>query len=66
MLRNRNVSSTLLGQGLSGAAYMGSFVVTPFLMRDVFGWSLSSVAALMLIRPLTYSLSSPLGGRLGM
>ncbi|MFK8023539.1 MAG: MFS transporter [Ilumatobacter sp.] len=66
MLRERNVAAALLVQGMSGAAYMGSFVVTPFLMRGLFGWSLSSVAALLLIRPLSYSLSSPIGGRVAM
>ena len=66
ILGDRNVSATLLAQGCSGAAYMGSFVVTPFLMRSIFDWSLSSVAALMLLRPLSYSLSSPVGGRIAM
>ena len=66
MLRDRDVAASLSAQALAGAAYMGSFVVTPLLVRGVLGWSLSSVAALMLLRPLTYSLSSPLGGRLGM
>ncbi|WP_420452983.1 MFS transporter [Ilumatobacter sp.] len=65
MARDRNVSSSLISQALAGAAYMGGFVLTPLLVRGVLGWSLSSVAALMLLRPLFYSLSSPLGGRLG-
>ncbi len=65
LLARRNVSSTLVAQALGGAAYMGGFVMTPFLMRGIFDWSTSSIAFLMLIRPLSYSLSSPLGGQIG-
>lgn len=65
LLRRPNVAAALASQSLAGSTYMGGFVITPFLMQSVFGWSLSSVAALMLIRPLSYSLSSPVGGRLG-
>ncbi len=65
MLGRRNFSATLIAQGLAGSTYMGGFVMTPFLMRGVFGWSLSAIAGLLLIRPLSYSLSSPIGGQIG-
>jgi MFS family permease len=65
LLGRRNFTATLIAQALAGSTYMGGFVMTPFLMRGVFGWSLSSIALLMLIRPLSYSLSSPVGGQIG-
>lgn len=48
---------------LSSAAYNGAFVMTPLLLQGVLDWPVSSVALLMLIRPVALSLSSPLGGR---
>lgn len=65
MLGHRNFSATLIAQAVSGSTYMGGFVMTPFLMRGIFDWSLSSIALLMLLRPLSYSLSSPIGGQIG-
>lgn len=64
-LRRRNFTAPIVSNLFAGSAYMGGFVLGPLLMRFVFEWSLSSVALLMLTRPLTYSLSSPLGGQLG-
>lgn len=65
LLGRRNFSATLISQFFAGSTYMGGFVMTPILMRQVFVWPLSTVALLMLLRPLTYSLSSPIGGRIG-
>jgi EmrB/QacA subfamily drug resistance transporter len=64
-LGRRNFTAPLASQFFGGAAYMGGFVMTPLLMRGVFGWTVSGIAFLMLLRPLTYSLSSPVGGSLG-
>jgi MFS family permease len=64
-LGRRNFTAPLCSQFFGGAAYMGGFVMTPLLMRGVFGWTVSGIAFLMLLRPLTYSLSSPLGGNVG-
>lgn len=65
LLGRRNFSATLIAQALAGATYMGGFVMTPFLMSGIFGWSTSGIALLMVVRPLSYSLSSPVGGHLG-
>lgn len=65
LLGRRNFTAPLVTQFFAGSTYMGGFVMTPILMRSVFDWPLSAVAFLMLLRPLTYSLSSPIGGRIG-
>ena len=49
-----------------GGAYMGGFILSPLLTRFVLGYSLSQTALMMLLRPLTFSLSSPIGGSLAM
>jgi MFS family permease len=43
-------------------AYMGGFIVTPLLLRDLLGFSLSAATLLLICRPLSYSLTAPLGG----
>lgn len=65
LLRRRNFVVPLIAAFFGGAAYVGGFVMTPLYMRSVLGWTTASIAFLMLLRPLTYSLSSPLGGQLG-
>lgn len=65
LLHRRNFVAPLVASFFGGAAYMGGFVMTPLYMRSVLGWTTASIAFLMLLRPLTYSLSSPLGGQLG-
>jgi MFS family permease len=45
---------------------MGGFILAPLLMRFVLHYSLSQTAFVMILRPLTFSLSSPVGGRLAM
>jgi predicted MFS family arabinose efflux permease len=45
-------------------AYMGGFVITPILLKDVFGYTkLSKVTAFLILRPLTFGLASPIGAR---
>jgi EmrB/QacA subfamily drug resistance transporter len=65
-LRRRNFTATQLSSLFMGGAYMGGFVLSPLLTRFVLGYSLSQTALMMLLRPLTFSLSSPLGARLAM
>lgn len=62
----RNFTAAQLCGLFMGAAYMGGFVLSPLLTRFVLGYSLSQTALIMLLRPLTFSLSSPLGARLAM
>ncbi len=41
---------------------MGGFIITPLLMQDRFGYAVAGTALLMLCRPLSFSLSSPVAG----
>jgi MFS family permease len=59
-----NFAGPLAGYFLAHIAYMGAFVVTPILLDDVFGYALSVATAILLLRPLSFSLASPIGGRL--
>ncbi len=65
LLHRPNFVLPLGAEFFAGAAYMGAFVVTPLFLRGVLGWELSAVALLMLLRPASLSLSSPVGGQLG-
>jgi EmrB/QacA subfamily drug resistance transporter len=63
-LERRNFRSPLIASVFQGAAYMGGFVLAPLLVDNVFGYSVSAISLLMLIRPLVFSASSPIGGSL--
>ena len=63
-LRRRNFSAPIVASAFTGAAYMGGFVLAPLTLRSVFGYSLSATALLLIIRPVVYSASSPIGGRI--
>jgi EmrB/QacA subfamily drug resistance transporter len=60
----RNFTAPLLAQFGSNFAYMGGFIITPFLTRDVFGYSLRATGYVMLFRPVTFSLFAPVAGYL--
>ncbi len=62
LLNRKRFVLPLGAEFFSGAAYMGAFVLTPLFLRGVLGWSVASVAYLMLIRPAALSLSSPVAG----
>jgi len=59
-----NVTPSLIAQFASNFAYMGGFIITPLLVQDVFGFSVTGTSLAMLVRPLTFSLSSPASGYL--
>lgn len=63
--RRRNFSASLLAGAFMGAAYMGAFVVAPIFLLQVFEYSISATAGIMLLRTLTLTAASPMGGRLG-
>jgi EmrB/QacA subfamily drug resistance transporter len=62
----RNFTMSQVCSLFMGAAYMGGFVLSPLLTRFVLHYTLSATALVMVLRPLTFSLSSPLGARLAM
>jgi MFS family permease len=61
-----NFSAALLAGAFMGAAYMGAFVIAPIVLLQLFHYSVTATAAVMLMRTLTLTVSSPLGGRLGL
>jgi EmrB/QacA subfamily drug resistance transporter len=63
--RQRNFSASLLGGTFMGAAYMGAFVITPIVLLQIFHYSVTTTAGIMLLRTTTLTISSPLGGHLG-
>lgn len=63
-LRRRNFAGPLIAQPLAQFAYMGGFLISPLLLDQLFGYSVAVVALVLLFRPGTYSISSPIGGRL--
>lgn len=65
LLNRRRFVLPLGAEFFAGAAYMGAFVITPLFLRGVLDWQLSSVALVMLLRPVALSISSPGGGYLG-
>lgn len=65
-LRRRNFTASQICSFFMGGAYMGGFILGPLLTRFVLHYSLSQTALMMLLRPLTFSLSSPIGGNLAM
>jgi len=63
--RLRNFTAAIASNAFNGGAYMGAFAIAPLLFLNVFEYSVTTTAAVMLIRTLTLTLASPLGGRLG-
>lgn len=62
--RRKNFTGPLIANPLSQFAYMGGFVIAPLLLDELFGYTVSIIALVLLARPLVYSVMSPLGGRL--
>ena len=62
--RRRNFTAAMLGTFFAGAAYMGGFILAPLLLQSVFAYSVSTTSLIMLVRPASFSASSPVGGAL--
>lgn len=62
--KRRNFTGPLICQPLSQFAYMGGFLIAPILLASMFGYSVGTIALILLFRPAFYSLFSPVGGRL--
>jgi EmrB/QacA subfamily drug resistance transporter len=58
----RNFTASILTQFAANFAYMGSFIISPLLVTNRFGFTTGAAAAAMAIRPLTFSLTSPISG----
>lgn len=60
----RNFTGPLIAQPAAQFAYMGGFVMTPLLLKSEFALGVAASSWILLFRPGTYSVTSPLGGRL--
>jgi EmrB/QacA subfamily drug resistance transporter len=60
--RRRNVAAPAATQFFTNFAYMGGFILTPFFLSEVFGYGATRIGLLSIARPLSFSLSAPLGG----
>ncbi len=49
-------------RAFSNFAYFGGFFLFPLLMEEVYGYSVSQVGLISVVRPLTFAVSSPLAG----
>ena len=62
--RARNFTASLVAQFGGNFAYMGSFIITPLLVQQRFGFSTAQSGLAMALRPLTFSIVAPLAGYL--
>jgi MFS family permease len=62
LFRRRNFTTSMLASLFSGAAYMGGFVLAPLLLQSVFALSVSATSLVMLLRPASFAITSPIGG----
>ncbi len=60
----RNFTGPLIAQPTTQFAYMGGMVLTPLMLRNVFGMGVGASSWLLLLRPAFYAVGAPLGGRL--
>ena len=60
--RRRNVAAPIATQFFTNFAYMGGFIITPFLLDDVFHYKASHIGLLSISRPLTFAIVAPLAG----
>lgn len=58
----RNFTAAISTQFLMNFAYMGAFIITPLLMQSELGYSVAATSVVMMARPLSFSLSSPIAG----
>jgi MFS family permease len=61
-LRRRNFIFPLGLDGCSNFAYFGGFFLFPLLMEQVYGYSVSEVGFVSVVRPLLYAVSAPIAG----
>ena len=54
----------IASNALANSAYMGGFIVTPQLLQIVYGFGEQKIGLLVIARPLTFSILSPVAGYL--
>ena len=60
--RRRNFVMPMVLRATANFSYFGAFFLFPLLMEQGYGYSITSVGALAIARPLTFALSSPIAG----
>jgi len=65
-LGRRNFALPLVIGFTTQFAYMGGFIISPLVMMGLFGLGQAATAMWTIARPVTFTLSSPLGGHFGM
>jgi len=63
--KERLFTASILSNAFMASAYLGAFVIAPFVLFEVFGFSITLTAGIMLTRTLSLTLASPVGGSLG-
>ena len=58
----RNFSLPMVAQAFAQFAYMGGFIISPLLLLQVFGYTATATSFLTMLRPVSFSLASPIGG----
>jgi EmrB/QacA subfamily drug resistance transporter len=58
--RRRNVAAPVATQFTTNFAYMGGFILTPFLLAEVFGYGETRIGLLSIARPALFAISGPL------
>jgi EmrB/QacA subfamily drug resistance transporter len=61
-LGRRNFTLPIVTGCLSNFAYMGSFIITPLLLKEAFGFGETRIGLLSISRPLLFSIAAPLAG----
>lgn len=62
--RRKNFTTCLVAAAAANFAYMGGFMLAPRLVQDVFGFTVTTTAYAMLVRPLVFSVVAPAAGYL--
>ena len=58
--RRRNVAAPVATQFGTNFAYMGGFILTPFLLSEVFGYGETRIGLLSIARPALFAISGPM------
>lgn len=62
--RRHNFSAAIAGTLFTGASYMGTYFIAPFLLLGVFDYSVAATSWILLFRPVVFAIGSPIGGSL--
>lgn len=66
LLRDRRFVAPTISSAFMSASYIGTFVIAPFALHGVFGFTPAATAWILVLRTASLTLGSPFGGALGM